>query len=125
MDLVAVEWAVPDAAVEEPPSLFADSGTEMSEEWYAHDSFTHVFADGNGRAGDPGDIGFDALTTNNNWSAFRPPDTDLSPGDEIALRWGVESPDADDGEEARVIDFAATHPRLQTLHVWIHEENPE
>jgi len=114
----------PRGAVDEAPDLFDDDGADASKEWHLHDSFMHVFADGSGQANDPADIGFDALTTNDNWSAFRPPDTDLSPMDEVALRWGVDSLDADD-DETRVVDIAATHPTLQTLHVWVYEENSE
>ena len=125
LNLVAVEWAVPVDAVDESPDLFDDDGAEATEKWHTHDSFTHVFANGNGQADDPESVGFEALTTADNWSAFRPPNTDLSPGDEASLKWGVESPDADDGNETRVVDIAATHPSLETLHVWVHRENPE
>ncbi|MFB6157060.1 MAG: hypothetical protein ABEJ34_04380, partial [Haloferacaceae archaeon] len=125
LNLVAVEWAIPADAADGTPDLFADGGADASEEWHTHESYTHVFANGNGRADAPPDLGFDALTTNDNWAAFRPPDTDLASGDEVALRWGVESPDADQGDETRVVDLAATHPALETLHVWVHKENPE
>lgn len=125
MNFVAVEWAVPNDAVDDSPDLFDDSGADASEEWHSHESYTHVFADGNGQSDGPADLSFDALTTNDNWAGFRPPDTSLEPGDEIALQWGVEGPDADQGDETRVIDLAATHPALETLHVWAHKENPE
>lgn len=125
MNLVAVEWAVPANAIDETPDLFDDSGADASEEWHSHESYTHVFANGNGQADAPTELGFEALTTNDYWAGFRPPDTDLESGDEIALRWGVEGPDADQGDETRVVDLAATHPALETLHVWVHNENPE
>ena len=125
LELVAVEWAVPAPAVDETPELFDDGGAEATEEWHAHQSFTHVLATGDGAATPPPEVGFDALTTSDNWAAFRPPDPELSSGEEVSLRWGVEGPDADEGDEARVVDLASTHPPLTTLHVWVHKDNPE
>lgn len=125
MNLVAVEWAVPSEATDSTPSLFDDTDADATEQWHTHDSFTHVFADRSGSATDPADLGLEELTTSNNWAAFRPPNTDLSAGDEIALKWGIESPDANEGGEQRVVDFAATHPSFETLHMWVYKDNPE
>ncbi|MFB6193541.1 MAG: hypothetical protein ABEI75_00625 [Halobaculum sp.] len=125
MNLVAVEWAVPTGAVDDQPDLFDDGDASATETWHTHESFTHVLATGDGTATPPPELGFDTMATNDNWAAFRPPNTELSPGDEIALKWGVESPDADEGGETRVVDLAQTHPPLMTLHVWVHSDNPK
>lgn len=124
--LVAVEWAVPSEAASDDLDLFADGDAEATEEWHSHGAATHVLATGDGEATDPGSIGFEAMMNNDNWSAFLPPNPDLSHGDEVALEWGVESgrDEMDEGEQ-RVVDIAATHPSLETLHVWVHKENPE
>jgi len=124
LNLVAVEWAVPVDAVDESPDLFDDDGGEATEKWHEHGTATHVFANGNGSADDPTSLSFDALTTNDHWSEFRPPKQDLSPGDEIALHWGSVEGWSGDGE-SRIVNATATHPSLLTLHVWVHKENPE
>lgn len=126
LELVAVEWAVPSEAVDEEPDLFDTEGADATEEWHTHGAATHVLANGDGEATPPDQLGMDDLMTNDNWSAFLPPEQGLEPGDEVSLEWGVEADreSMEDGE-ARVVDVPATHPAMETLHVWAHEENPE
>lgn len=124
MQLGAVEWGVPKQAVDGSLDLFADENADATETWHPHETATHVFAKPDGKQTSPKQVSFADWTTNDNWAEFRPPDENLSPGDEIALNWG--SPKANEGEkETRIVDVASTHPDLTTLHVWVHTENPE
>lgn len=122
LQLGAIEWGAPVEAVSENPDLFAD--TDGSETWHVHDAATHVFALPDGEPTKPPTVPFDAWITNDNWAEFRPPDPELEPGDTVALNWG--SLEAKTGDRtARVVDVAATHPDLNTLHAWVHTENPD
>lgn len=124
MELGAVEWAIPSKAVDESPDLFADEYADASESWHPHKAATHVFAKPDGEQTTPKQVSLEGWTTNENWAEFRPPNPDLSAGDEVALNWG--SLKAMEGEKStRVVDVAATHPDLTTLHAWVHTENPE
>lgn len=121
LQLGAVEWGGPVGAVPENPDLFADDG---SETWHVHEAATHVFALPDDERTNPANVAFDEWVTNDHWAEFRPPDPDLSAGDTVSLNWG--SLQAKQGERTeRVVDVAATHPDLNTLHAWIHTENPE
>lgn len=122
LELGAVEWGVPVDAVPENPDLFADD--DGSETWHVHEAATHVFALPDDEQTKPPDIPFAEWVTNDNWAAFRPPDSELEAGDTIALNWGTEEGKEGDRTE-RIVDVVATHPDLNTLHAWIHTENPE
>lgn len=122
LDLGAVEWGAPVEAVPEDPDLFADTGG--SETWHVHEAATHVFALPDAKPTKPPNVPFDAWVTNDHWAEFRPPDPDLESGDPVALNWG--SLEAKSGERTeRIVDVAASHPDLNTLHAWVHAENPE
>lgn len=122
LQLGAVEWGAPVEAVPENPDLFAD--TDGSERWHVHEAATHVFALPDEQRTQPADVPFDDWVTNGNWAEFRPPDSELKPGDTIPLNWGSLEAKQGDGTE-RVVDVAATHPDLNTLHAWVHTENPD
>lgn len=122
LQLGAVEWGAPLEAVPENPDLFAD--TDSSETWHVHEAATHVFALPDDQRTAPPDISLDQWVTNHNWAEFRPPDPELEPGDTISLNWGSLEAKQGEGTE-RVIDVVATHPDLNTLHAWVHTENPE
>lgn len=131
LTLGAAEFAAPADAAPANPDLFADEDTTAmaratetgTETWHTHTTATHVFAMPDDRQTASQDVTFDALTTNDNWSEFRPPDESLSAGDTISLNWGsVEGKTGDRTE--RVVDRVTTHPDLRTLHVWVHTENP-
>ena len=102
MKLAAVEWAVPADAV----------GGRLD-----------LFANGDGDPTPPADLSFDAMTTNDNWAAVVPP-ADLGHGDEVALEWGRLDTGGPGSGDPQVVDIATT-PELQTLHAWVHRENPE
>lgn len=102
MKLAAVEWAVPADAVGGRLDLFADDDGDPTP---------------------PGDLSFDAMTTNDNWAAVVPP-ADLGHGDEVALEWGRLDTGGPGSGDPQVVDIATT-PELQTLHAWVHRENPE
>lgn len=122
LQLGAVEWGGPVQAVPDNPDLFAD--TDGSETWHVHDAATHVFALSDDQRTAPPDVPLEEWVTNSNWAEFRPPDSKLEPGESISLNWGsLEAKQGDRTE--RVVDVAATHPDLNTLHAWIYTENPD
>lgn len=121
--LGAVEYAAPAEAVPESPDLFAD-GDRGGPSWHTHEGATHVFATLDGRRTDPDALSVDALTTNDNWSEFRPADDQLAAGDAVALDWGSTNGKTGDRTE-RIADRVITHPDLRTLHVWVHQDNPD
>lgn len=121
LQLGAVEWGAPVGTVPEDPDLFADDG---SETWHVHPAATHVFALPDGQQTPPPEVPMDAWVTNDHWAEFRPPDGDLQAGDTVSLNWGSLEAKSGDRTE-RVVDVAATHPDLNTLHAWVHTENPE
>lgn len=66
------------------------------------------------------------LLNPNNWVEFsdhneQMPGTvdDLEPGDELKVPWGLKRT-----VEKRVVDIVSTHPTQNTLHAWVHTENP-
>lgn len=119
--LSAVEWGAPVESVPENPDLFDDDG---SETWHVHEAATHVFAVPDDEQTNPAEVPIEAWVTNDHWSEFRPPDPELQPGDTVALNWGTL--EGKDGERTeRIVDVVATHPDLNTLHAWVHTENPE
>lgn len=124
LELAAVEFGGPAEAVEDDPDLFADDGADATEEWHVHEAATHVFATDDGEASNPAEIPFEEWTTNDNWAEFHPPDEDLEAGDAVSLNWGTASGKEGDRTE-RVIDLATTHPSLNSLHAWVHIENPD
>lgn len=124
LELGSVEYAVPAEAVEETPSLFADDEAEATEEWHAHEAATHVFALPDEEETPLDDVSLDEWTTADYWTEFSPPDEELSAGDEVDLNWGTAH--GKEGEtETRVADLVTHHPELETLHVWVHADNPE
>lgn len=124
LELAAVEFGIPTSAVNEPPDLFNDPGSEATEEWHTHAAATHVFAKPDNQRTSPDNITFDDLTTKNNWTEFTPPDPDIASGDTVSLNWG--SAEGKTGETTeRVADIVSNHPELYTLHAWVHIDNPE
>lgn len=124
LKLGSVEWGAPVKAAPENPNLFADENADATEKWHTHKAATHVFATGDGSQNKPSNVPFKQWVTNDNWSEFRPPDKNLSPGDKAKLNWGALKGKQGDRSE-RVVDLAITHPDLTTLHAWVHTENPE
>lgn len=123
LELSAVEYGGPVEAVDENPDLFADEDADATEGWHVHETATHVFATGDGESRDPSEIPLEEWLTRDNWSEFRPPE-ELEPGDTVSLNWGSTEGKEGDRTE-RVVDLATTHPSLNTLHAWVHVENPE
>lgn len=124
LELAAVEYGVPQAATDEPPSLFDDADADATEEWHGHDAATHVFAVPDGEATPLEEIPFEKWVTNDHWTEFHPPDEELERGDAVSLNWGSADGNEGDGEE-RVVDLVTNHPALHTLHVWVHMDNPD
>lgn len=121
LQLGAVEWGAPVEAVPSDPDLFDDDGAET---WHVHEAATHVFALPDDTRTPPPEVPFAEWVTNDNWAEFRPPDPDLEAGATTSLNWGSHEAKSGDRTE-RVVDVVATHPDLNTLHAWVHVENPE
>lgn len=119
--LGAVEYAAPVDAVPANPDLFADDG---GERWHTHGGATHVFATPDDSRTEPATLDIETVLTSDNWAEFRPPDPDLAAGDTVALDWGSIQGKSGD-RTPRVVNAVITHPALRTLHVWLHEENPD
>lgn len=122
LQLGSIEWGAPVEAVPKNPDLFAD--TDGSETWHVHKAATHVFALPDGGRTKPPAVPLEDWVTNENWSEFRPPHPGLEAGDTVALNWGALEGKTGERTE-RTVDVAATHPDLNTLHAWIHTENPD
>ena len=125
LELASVEYAVPTEAVDGELDLFNDEGEDETEVWHTHEGATHVFANGNGKQDDPTKLSFEELTTKANWAEFHPVDESLEEGDAIALNWGRANAKEGDDKEKRVVDIVANHPTIETLHVWVHMDNPD
>lgn len=117
--LGAAEWAAPANAVDGDPDLFADEAADAEERWHPLEAAEAVLADGDGVATPPPEIPRDAWLTDENWIQNRPSE-DLSAGDTVVADF-----DGDGEDEERVVDVAAPHPALTTLHAWVHLENPD
>ena len=125
LELASVEYAVPSDAVDGELDLFNDEDADATETWHTHEGATHLFANGNGEQDDPRDLSFEELTTKENWAEFHPVDESLEEGDTIALNWGRANAKEGDHKEERVIDLVANHPSVETLHAWVHVDNPD
>lgn len=125
MNLGAVEWGAPKGAVDGTPDLFADEDADATEEWHTHEAATHVFAVPDGKRTAPKNVAPEQFLTNGNWAEFRPPASDLKPGETASLHWGSLEAKQTDPKEERVVDIAQSHPDLTTLHAWVHVDNPD
>ncbi|WP_137285500.1 hypothetical protein [Halorussus salinisoli] len=124
LKLGSVEYGAPAKATDENPDLFADENADATEEWHTHKAATHVFATGDGSQNNPKNVEFETWVTKDNWAEFSPPDKSISAGDTVALNWG--SAKGKQGETTeRVADLVTTHPKLRTLHAWVHADNPD
>jgi len=122
--LGSVGYTGPASQVPQSPDLFNDGEDDATEEWRETPATTRVFADGNGSQTPPGEISQQQLLERTNWAAFSPPDQNLSAGDSVSLNWG--SPRGKQGDRTeRVADVVKTTPKLRTLNVWVHEDNPD
>lgn len=124
LTLASVEYAVPVAATPETPDIFADEGSQATERWRTHPAATHVFATPDDGQTSPADLPPETVLTDEYWAEFRPADPSLGAGDTVSLNWGSTEGKSGD-RTSRVVDAVITHPDLRTLHVWLHEKNPD
>lgn len=126
LTLGAAEYAIPTKAVDGKLDLFSDedADADVQEEWHTHEAATHVFALGDGKQHHPDKITFEQLRTKDAWTEFHPPDESIKAGDTVSLNWGTTHGKEGKGEE-RIVDRVTTHPNIETLHVWVGEENPD
>lgn len=133
LELGSVEYAVP---VPEghghhdshTPNLFNDEesdhhphhGPSESEARHVHGKAQHIFSNHDGEY-NPGAATKEELLDPVNWvelsahiPVFPDPDWSLEAGDTLYI----------DGEEWGVIDVLSVHPSMNTLHAWVHYENP-
>lgn len=127
-ELGSVEYLVPP---DRQPDLFndenADREVKVSEQkgWHPHKEAQHVFSSGNGKHDDERPTRA-ALLDPANWvelsdhnDMFPDARPNLEAGDILEVDW-----DNDESAEKRVVDMVTTHPSQNTLHAWVHYENP-
>jgi hypothetical protein len=124
LSLASVEYVVPVDSTSEDPDLFVDGPEGLTERWGSHRAATHVFATPDTSQRDFDSYDLDTLLTDEYWAEFRPADETLEAGDTTTLDWG--STEGKSGDRTmRTVDGVITHPDLRTLHVWLHEDNPD
>lgn len=123
LKLASIEYGIPVGArgydEENPPVLFDDP----EEHWHVHGHAEHVFAVPPPPP-DPADVGLDDQLHTTRWVEIVPvgavEDPMFEPGTTIVTDFAAGAT-----LEPRVVLHSEVHPDLWTLHVWVHEKNPD
>lgn len=121
-NLGCVEYGGPATKIPANPDLFSDVDAE--DGWGTHQAATHVYADGESTVTPLPERSLEDVMTVDWWRDLGYVDGSIEPGDTVELRFGPFGRENSEPRE-RVVDFVTTHPDLHSVHLWVHEENPE